>query len=500
MKGLLTRNELKRDLSRAVCWSLLFVFAAHAYAYFNPLFSGDSLSLRLGADREKLTLAGRYLLPVYGALRGELATPLTVGLISCACLAVSVSLIAEMLGIRGRLTLPLACAILTTNAGVTGENLFEFYAADGSFLALLLIVLALYLAARLRGVRRFACALPVCFALGLDTNVLSVAYFLTFASLLLALTDRKDSRIALTNCLWMAAAIAIGALLHAVGYRLLLGRRGLSPVAGATALSSLGALSSPSAAAQAAIYPVASLLAPDTIHPLVCGGLYALLLLYEIWALVALLRKAAAGRIATVCALIALVPLAVNPAGYGAQGNAPARCTWAFYLLPVLALALLERSEPRRPGLRGCAVSLCFLLAVNAIIFSNQLYLKRHLEAQSTLSVMTRVIGRAEREPGFAPGSTPVAVMGDLNGGDVSVQRVGFEHLAAFDGNNYALGTAKDALWYAWTMLGYPFNFVSDYEWAQLMQDSRVQEMPAFPAEGYCQMIDGTLVIRLGPD
>ena len=52
-------------------------------------------------------------------------------------------------------------------------------------------------------------------------------------------------------------------------------------------------------------------------------------------------------------------------------------------------------------------------------------------------------------------------------------------------------------IWYTWEVLGYPFSLVDAYTLGQLEQRDDVQAMPAFPAQDCCQMIDGTLVVKL---
>ena len=48
-----------------------------------------------------------------------------------------------------------------------------------------------------------------------------------------------------------------------------------------------------------------------------------------------------------------------------------------------------------------------------------------------------------------------------------------------------------------WDAMGYPFNFVSAYELEQYKAREDIQAMPAFPAAGCCQLIDGVLVVKL---
>ena len=135
-------------------------------------------------------------------------------------------------------------------------------------------------------------------------------------------------------------------------------------------------------------------------------------------------------------------------------------------------------------------------------IFANQVYLKKALEFDSTLSVMTRVLNRAEAVPGYKPGETPTAIIGTLDGSVFSITHDGFEALTVLDAaqNNFAPTSDDGNLWYMWEVMGYPFNFVSTYELEQLKLRDDVQAQPAFPAAGCCQLIDGVLVIKLSEE
>ena len=127
------------------------------------------------------------------------------------------------------------------------------------------------------------------------------------------------------------------------------------------------------------------------------------------------------------------------------------------------------------------------------------MYLKKNLEYQSTLSVMTRVIELAEQTEGFDPTTTPVAIVGTIEDSGLSIPHKGFEHLAVLDAaaNNFTASSQEENTWYFWEIMGYPFNFVSDYERDLLASTEAVAAMPAFPQRGCCRMVEGTLVIRL---
>ena len=88
------------------------------------------------------------------------------------------------------------------------------------------------------------------------------------------------------------------------------------------------------------------------------------------------------------------------------------------------------------------------MIFLGSIVFSNQVYLKKNLELESTLSLMSRVIQRIEETEGYTPGYTPVAILGTPEDSVFSVERKGFEHLSALDASsgNYAISTDEDMI------------------------------------------------------
>ena len=136
---------------------------------------------------------------------------------------------------------------------------------------------------------------------------------------------------------------------------------------------------------------------------------------------------------------------------------------------------------------------------LGSIVFSNQVYLTKNLEFESTLSLTSRIIDRLEETDGYRPGFTPVAMIGSPEASIFSVERKGFEHLSALDAAkaNYAVTSEDEMLWYCWEVLGYPSNFVSTFELSQLKEHEAVKSMPAFPAEGCCAFVGDTLVLKL---
>ena len=121
--------------------------------------------------------------------------------------------------------------------------------------------------------------------------------------------------------------------------------------------------------------------------------------------------------------------------------------------------------------------------------------MKKGLEKNATLVLAARVMDRIELTEGYIPGVTPVAFVGRLDQNEVLNQgRDAFEDL------DHTAGLWSD---YAAT---YNFGrYLTDYLKAPLIWDTEtdfsqlaeVAAMPALPAAGAVEMIDGTVVVKL---
>ena len=242
------------------------------------------------------------------------------------------------------------------------------------------------------------------------------------------------------------------------------------------------------------------LFSPLTLYPHLGKLLSGVLLVIGAAALLSLICRVKKSplRMLFMLALTLALPFALNLPFFSAE-QAP-QVTMPVCLLPVLLIVLLQ--ETVSDSLESLCPAVAAMLGVSLLgttLFANQVYLKKALEYDATLSVMTRVLARAEAVSGYKPGETPTAIIGTLDQSDLYVTHDGFEALTVLDAakNNFAPTDDAGNLWYMWEAMGYPFNFVSTYELEQYKAREDVQALPAFPAAGCCQLIDGVLVVKL---
>lgn len=478
----------KRTLSRAALYSLLLLFAAHAFCFFNLTYSSGSVMLSVSSGRGAQIAAGAYLQPFYWRIRGSISSPLFVGMLSSLYLTLVNLVLVWLLQLAHPVSLFALCGAITANAAVLSICAASVHTADAIFLSLLLAALACACCMRIRlGVIPAVMLLTP--ALALDPQ--AFAFFAAMA-LIVMLSDlllRREIKAFALGALRLGIALAASAALYMLGFMLMLRRNG------ADAAASFQLLGGDPVSAYLA--PIRALLSPLTAYPHVSVIIRVLLVLACICLLVRRAASLGKGVSALLAASMLVLPLLSSLTLLSAQADV--QITMAHCLLDAAVIMLLSRLMPDRAALCNLAAAAFAVLFTGCIVFSNQVYLKKNLEFESTLSLMSRIIARMEETPGYEIGYTPVAFIGTPEESVFSVERKGFEHLSALDAAaaNYAIANTDDMIWYMWDVMGYPINVASAYDAQLIAQSPQCASMPAYPRDGFCSMIDGTLVVKL---
>lgn len=482
-----------KALRSAALLTLLLVLVAHGFCFTNLTYSGASVMLNAAKGSSAQISSGAFLLPIYWRIRGAIASPLWVGLLSAAYLSLASALICGLLHLASPYLIAMLSGAMALSPAVLAAFAGSIHTADSLFLAVLLAVCAVVLCLRVRAGALLG-ALVLAGAQALDRCAL--AFFLSLTALCLLrslLSDEETPRAIFRRAVRALLCAALGMALYGGGFLLFLRRFGLDLEASLQAPAGKGLVG-------AWLYPFRLLFQPLTIYTHVGAVLHALLIALGAFALFKRLPHLK-GRASGVILLLLIFPLLVNLPAFS---TLPAdQTSMPYVLLDVLLIILLQAAfefsiDERHLAYRLGSVTLGVAL-LGTTLFANQVYLKKALEFDSTLSVMTRVIARAEAEPEFELGNTPVALVGSIEASDVSAVHEGFEKLNVLDvaRNNYAAVDDEGNTWYMWEVMGYPFNLVDAFTLGQLAARDDVQAMPAFPAEDCCRMLDGTLVIKL---
>ena len=152
------------------------------------------------------------------------------------------------------------------------------------------------------------------------------------------------------------------------------------------------------------------------------------------------------------------------------------------------------------PLLNGVCMVLVFLLMYGNVQFSNGMYLKKDLEYDAYLSLMTRVVDRMETYDGYLPGETPVYFAGlpdNLN--EIIPGFKEYRNVTGMLSTDVLYVPQKDHFQaYFDYILGTPINLTDDAVWAKMRQNPIVAQMPSFPDKNCIAYIDDIMVVKLG--
>lgn len=511
-------KEEKRLLLRCLGFTLFWGLLAHAYGFLHDSFSHDMLNALYADGVEvywKMQL-GRFGTVLYRRLvRLPLALPWLLGLISLAWAALALYLTAKLFSLRSRLALCLSAGLLSVNLSVIAMTASYLYEMDMDMLALLGAAGAVFLWARFGWPGTLLGALLLAGTLSLYQSFLSAALVLVMLFCLLRLVEGARFRAVFTAGLRSLVMFALGGGLYYALLKLMARVKDIWLDTGTSnsvyQLFTAGDGGESLTERLGAVYANvgAAFFDPSASHlsraALLCNIALAALTLALLF-LFLLRRDRGRAEKLLALALVLLLPLGANVSRLFSARDAHDLMKYAFwllYLLPLLLLRGLELSRLRRPA-RVLAAALALVLLFDGVQTANAVYVKKDLEQDATLSLMTRVLGRLEAEPGYAPGETALVFVGA--GGVLGESVYGFERYADITGAEYPSAIPySDATYYYNAYAAY-FRYVLNTrvslagveQWTALQRDARVTAMPSYPAAGFIQELDGVWVVKLG--
>ena len=511
--------QIQPKLKKIALYTLIFMVLLHGYRYVSLGFSHDSLAFAWQPDLEWQISLGRYMQPFYWwIIRGRIAAPFIVGVLSYGYMVGSVYGVASLLDLKAKTSLFLLAGLMCGSLAFIALDATYSHTADVYMLALMLNIAAAWLC--LRGRRRvpsvLAAAVLLVISTGLYQAYLQVFTALTMVWALLRLLKTDDRAIpeAAARCAQSFLALMLAMALFFVGYYVVMAVTGVEAVSKANSIGGMKVLSG------AALVDMVKTTWKMPLRQL--GRLQGRIAPLARMLTAVVLMTGAAATIFTACrsrvsawqalgmaVLVLLLPFGMNWICLFCSGAVHDLMMYA-YIVPLLAaLAANERAwnlaladEGKQIGKKTRAAACVLPLAVLTLLFdrgiyANQIYLKKDLEYDTTLSVMTRVVDRIEQVEGYIPGETPVEFLGDIQRSKLAMTRPAFAHLGSLTGTeeNYAI-TYGDTFWmYLEDVMGYPIKRFRETKNEE--QERVTDDMPCFPDKDSVQMVDGVVFVKL---
>ncbi len=507
------QNVQYKKLKLVMFCTLLCGFFAHAYCYFNVSFSHDSSLVTQSWDWNWQITIGRWIQPFYGFFRGDLYNPFLVGTLSLFFLAFSCYLILSLLNINSALGIFFTCGVLSTNCMVIYANATYIYLIDIYMLSLLFAVAGVYFYKKYKW--GFAPSVILsALSLGLYQGFLQAGILLFMFLVLYDLLKNKDVVSVVKESAGYLFTLVLSVALYYAGYKAVLWKTGLSAAdyynsaAGLFEIGGIGDMISLIFGAYK--YFFRYWLHPSTYNADIIAILTIILFVYMVYmfAYIVLKKKVRPVNLLLILLCGVLLPLGGNIIFVLAKGVEHELMIFSFFLFIVWAISLqeykaqLSSSKPLFTvfGYPAEAIGIfcfCALFILNNIIFANQVYLKKDLEFKKTYATLNRVIDRIEQIDGYVVNQTPVAIVGSLSSSSLAERETFFSYDGAGLENSFSVTYYISHFAFLENVMGYPINLLDEASAALFKENETVQEMPTFPDPGSCQMIDGTVVVKL---
>lgn len=516
-------DQNKRTFLMCVVSVFLLGLMAHNYGFVHSSFSHDSL-LEFNGDGVSNYIRlknGRFLSPVCrGLFRTDMTLPWLIGVLGLLWISLAVFFTARIFHVESPVMLVLISGFFAANLTVSSTIATFMHDFDCDMLALLFSVLAVFFWQKGKwGI--VSGAVFVMLSLALYQSYICVTITLVMLVCMIELLDGSNLRGVFLRGLRACAMLLLGGGLYflavkAVGH--------ITQVALMT--NTYNSMDRALKIVELSWFDVRFLLKETyqlffervigvlSPFPQVTGfstvvllGMTAIMLAVEI-----ITERVRLGETILLLVLVFLLPLGMNLMHLLTLGSASHELMvfsyWLTYLLPLLLAERLVRRARAASGkweshlfqASRCVQTVCMLLLLVLIYANvqtaNVMYLKKDMEQDAYLSVMTRVVYRMEEEEAYVPGETPVVMVGLPQ--QLNEVIPGFEAYRKPNGMwmSDVLNYGDAGHWSAYFkyILQNPANIVSGDE---MYTDSRVQAMPCYPAKGCIAFLGGKMFVKL---
>lgn len=507
------QKQLLLSLAATFVWGLF----AHGYAFAGNYVTHDSLrefhSEILG--NEIKMGSGRVLTPIYRDLLGtDVTLPWLMGLLALLWIGLAVFFIVKIFRVESPVTVCLIAGICTANIAVSSTAATYIHDLDSYMFSMLCAVVSVYLWSS-HPLGWIPGGVFAAFSLGIYQSFLFVAVTLAMMASVLKLLNEKNFQTVFAEGLKAIAMLILGGLLYYLMMKVLLALAGLKLVGGEyNSLDRALVLSKDNIIPQIlSAYKdgLTRLVDSYSSYPSVLARGATLLLLLSSLVTVAIglwnPKVRPAGKVLGLL-LVLLLPLGMNMIHVLTVGKNHDLMTYPLWMSYVFALLLADWLLKNRKGRaawlpeaqRLLCMALVFVLVYGNVRFSNAMYMKKSLEHEAYMSLMTRIVARMEAVEDYVPGETEVVFAGlPDNMHEVMPGFKDYWNVTGMTKSDMIYFKARDRFQaYFDFMMSLPIALAEEDTWNETIQREAVRQMPAYPASGCTAMIDGILVVKLG--
>ena len=508
MRKLVNNIDLNKLKLILIC-TLIFMVVAHGYCYVNLNFSHDSMRTFFWTKSDTLEI-GRYMIPVFLLIRGKYYPPLLVGTLTYLFLSIIIYILVDIFKVRRKLNIILISGILSTASTLTLLNATYIDFSDVYMFGILLMTLGSYICIKMKRGYIYA-IIPVLISLALYQSYICFFIGIIMLFYIKEILDNKNTKEIFIRGLKSIITIIVSLIIYAISLKVVTLVTGIGLANKYNSVSGIGNFGSINNMFNLLIgtyqYTYHYIINPSTYYKTIVSILNILMLIIAIGICILSSRKNKLknGNKYLLLILTLLLPFGINMVYFIGKGIEHELMIYSLFLLYVFMIAMLEyvnnhKSTKNKNPIKYITyftnISL-FLIIFSGVIYSNQCYLKKNLEFDTTLTTMNRVVDRIEQIEGYEVGKTKVAIIGSLANSKLSLKRREFDYEAVGLGENFSLTYYKNYKQYFENYLSYPINIVPEEKSEKYKNKQAVKKMKEFPHKDSIKMIGDTIIVKL---
>ena len=508
----------KTQLKWSALSVLFFSFITHGYRFFNNMYSHDALLMVYQGDFAWQIALGRFLQPLLLFFRGSLCNPWLISFCAVFWIFLSVYFLAELLNIHHPAGITLISGILICNMTTIVANASYLPWVDFYALSCCCAIFGIWClqngcaASRAQGWWYAFGDFFLVFSMGIYQSYICVAIGLAMIDILADLRQRETFRNTLKKVLCYVFSLLAAALLYYLAWKILQNILHIWTADGYNGLAEVGNYSDTSlftVLANTYRQVFQYFWNPDTFKSLIYRN-YSFMNIWQIIlrfvnlmifasVLVQIIRanirqKSLWWQNLLQAVILLLFPFGINFVSFISKGMEQPLMIFAFSLVYLLALQLCASLRRAMPAL-FVVIPLGLLLWSN-VVYANQVYLKKELQAEATQAMLSRIVVSVESTENYIAGETPVAFSGNFQTSDYLQELADFEEIAPY-------GMGKSTATYVGTdyaLLKYLLNVNMNLTRINTGEEEvkkQLDEMPCYPAQGSIRYIGETLVVKI---
>ncbi|MBQ3795614.1 MAG: glucosyltransferase domain-containing protein [Butyrivibrio sp.] len=489
--------------------TVILMIVTHGFAFTNLMYSHDSLYFYVIDGPQKVS-AGRWLYPVLLQMR-SIATPWTMGVLSTIFVALSAVIVSRLLEFD-RVKSLCVSILFSTNIALTALFGTYIYDGDADCLALLMACLAVYAYERFpQKKNRNVAMISIIMCLALYQAYICVTIGLFIILEIKRAADAKDMKdvqetfrhgVSEIGLLFLSSIFYIITMLF---FGIISGAGLTQDYNGAGNISNLSVSKVLLAIPNAYLYFAKRLIKPAAVNPPIVLLAIAALLVLIVVSLVDYIKKHRdySGSLRIIIPGVLILPLGLNAISLVSLGTMHQLMIYAFcliFLLPFVFVDLNNKKDSdykKGKTINTVAVISIAIIGIYNFAYANGAYTYKKLVYDNTILHAQRIWEDVNEIDGYTEGQTPVVFVGNFAESAVSYKSpVGYKYYDLLLGGFGTSITYEESIRrYYESILGR--EMVIELGDKNAAYYSEAKDMSVYPAEGYCNLVGDTVVIKM---